>query len=172
MKLIMIAVISSDGFLTHGSDPNPSSWSSPEDIAHYRQTLRNFPVLIMGRTTYEMAKSTLPSEPLKVVLSSQALDPDGQNIRFVSGTPDTVIDSLETGYDRALLLGGAEVFKEFLAANTVDEILLTVEPVELNDGLRLFENWQLELSDLDYSQQDSRPLNQSGTILYTYKRKL
>lgn len=164
MKITMIVVISEDGFITKGTDPNPSSWSSPEDVAHYRASLREWPVLIMGSTTYRLAKSTLPKEPLKVVLSNETGTSAG-NTRFIAGKPTDIVQKLSDEFDRALLLGGAVVFKDFLAANVVDEILLTVEPVKLEDGICLFEDWRSELAELGFQEKSRKPLNPTGTVL-------
>lgn len=168
MKVTMIAVISQDGFLTSGNNPNPSSWTSPEDLEHYRNSLRAWPLLIMGRTTYELAKDTLPEEAEKAILSNQPLTKLVNKVQIMTGSPEDIVKSLAESHDKALLLGGGRVFTDFLEAGCVDEVLLTVEPLELRDGLRLFEDWQNELKELGFNQQTGKPLNQTGTILYTF----
>jgi len=53
MKIIMMAAISKDGFLTRGDEPNPSHWTSDEDKAHLQHMLAGHGLQVFGSKTYE-----------------------------------------------------------------------------------------------------------------------
>jgi dihydrofolate reductase len=64
-----------------------------------------------------------------------------------------------------------EYYAEFLKKHLVQQIQLTVESINLNSGIRLFQNWQEDIIDLSFQKISSKDLNAFGTVLYTYELK-
>ena len=77
--------------------------------------------------------------------------PARKNVEFYSGDLKTLVDEkLAPRYRNIWLVGGAMLCQRFLELGLVDEIKLTVAPVLLGEGLRLFggspmeERWSLK----------------------------
>jgi riboflavin biosynthesis pyrimidine reductase/pyrimidine deaminase RibD-like protein len=97
------------------------------------------------RRAERVAKGLGPS-PLRVVLSSRALDPaarvltvgrDLADTLVLGGAPEEVLGELAGhGVLRLMVEGGAAVHREFLAAGLVDELQLAVAPRLVGDGPR------------------------------------
>ena len=79
-----------------------------------------------------------------------------ESIEFYSGDLNTLVDEkLAPRYRNIWLVGGAMLSQHFLEQGLVDEIRLTIAPVLLGEGLRLF----------DGSQKDKR-WNLKNVIAY------
>ena len=62
-----------------------------------------------------------------------------ESVEFYSGDLKTLVDvKLAPRYRNIWLVGGATLCQRFLSLGLVDEIRLTIAPVLLGDGLRLF----------------------------------
>jgi dihydrofolate reductase len=168
-QITLIAVMSSDGFITRGEEPNPGSWASAEDTQHYRHTLTRYPLLIVGGTTYRYARSSFPSDVKKLVLTTKDT-PSTPDTIYASGQPAEVIKRYASSYSKALLVGGGDTYRAFLEASLVHDMLLTVEPVILKRGIRLFIDWQKDTLAFGFRIVKKTPLNPSGTILYRLQK--
>ena len=105
-------------------------YSMKADLAHFRKTTTTTTVpnrknlLVMGRNTWE----SLPRKPL----------PDRENLVMTSRhilntiTKVDAYDVLEYGYSHSVeleniyIIGGSQVYKDFLEKSLVDEIIATV----------------------------------------------
>ncbi len=146
MQVILVAVISLDGCLTRHDSPGVSSWASADDQRHFRETLRSCDASIMGSATYLAARdhlrANLASERLRVVMSRTperfATDAVAGKLEFTSSSPVQLVDRLRgDGFQRCALLGGGQIYSEFLATDLVDSIVLTIEPRIFGTGIRL-----------------------------------
>lgn len=80
-----------------------------------------------------------------VVVTGKILPSTRQSVEFYSGDlKNLVIEKLAPRYRNIWLVGGAMLSQSFLALDLVDEIRLTLAPVLLGDGLRLFGDSQAE----------------------------
>jgi len=171
----MVAAMSKDGFLSKGDDPNPAHWTSLEDKRHYRSLVESFTLQVMGRTTYDSYDFPTKSNILKVVLTTNPekykKDQILGELEFHTATPAEFVNKYESDYAEALVLGGANVYQQFIDQEIVDEIYITIEPVFHGSGVSLYG----EAHDLDELLQDfrlvhSKKLNNNGTILNRYKK--
>lgn len=112
MNLALVVAVAENGVIgAEGSIP----WHYPEDLARFKRRTIGHPV-IMGRRTFESIVERL-GEPLpgrtNVVLSRQDLDlPEGAG---QAGSIEEAIDiAAETGTDVAYVVGGADVYEQFL----------------------------------------------------------
>ncbi len=175
MHVILIAVISLDGRLTPPGQEGPG-FASDEDQAWYRQVLQDFDGAIMGRTTFETARDDIlasnRSRFFRLVATHAperfAGDRRPGALEFASGTPRTLLDTLASrGCTRCALLGGGHVYRDFLDADLVDALWLTVEPVILGGGTPLADGGTVR--DGRYRLGEMRLLG-PDTLLLNYHR--
>lgn len=145
MQVILIAVISLDGRLTLPGRPGPG-FASAEDQAWFHRVLQEFDCAVMGRTTYETAREEILASPrrdfLRLVATRTperfAHDLRPGAVEFTAGTSDQVVQDLaRRGFARCALLGGGQIYREYLDAGLVDALWLTLEPVVLGGGTPL-----------------------------------
>lgn len=109
----------------------------------------------MGSKTYEEA--VLRAWPYGnkgvYVLSSRGLKLERKNVSFHSGDLEALVDKvLRKKHQNIWLVGGPLLANTFLCKGWVDEIVLSILPILLGDGILLFDNigieQQLHLKDV------------------------
>jgi dihydrofolate reductase len=122
---------------------------SQEEIAAF---LKSIDCYVLGSRTYEHALELgwpYGNTPT-VVVTSRELPSAKKSVEFYSGDLKTLVDvKLAPRYRNIWLVGGAMLCHRFLELGLVDEISLTIAPVLLGDGLRLFgslpeQRWNLK----------------------------
>ncbi len=142
-------VSSLDGFIA--SKDNSVSWLdspgsvyeagvsvSAEDAAAFLKTIDCY---VLGSRTYEHALELgWPyGDTPAVVVTGRKWPPARKSVEFYSGDLQTLVDvKLAPRYRNIWLVGGAMLCQRFLELGLVDEIRLTMAPVLLGEGLRLF----------------------------------
>ena len=108
---------------------------------------------VLGSRTYEHALELgWPyGDTPTVVVSGREWPPARKSVEFYSGDLKTLVDAkLAPRYRNIWLVGGAMLCRRFFELGLVDEIKLTIAPVLLGEGLRLFggslteEKWDLK----------------------------
>jgi dihydrofolate reductase len=108
---------------------------------------------VLGSRTYEHALELgWPyGDTPAVVVTGRKLSSTRTSVEFYSGDLKTLLhEKLAPRYRNIWLVGGAILSQRFLELGFVDEIRLTIAPVLLGDGLRLFggspaeERWDLK----------------------------
>jgi dihydrofolate reductase len=128
--------------------------------------------LIMGSTTYDFVASLGPwpydDKPV-FVFTRRTLTPASSNVFFVSGDPLQVIHSVAfTQFKKVWLVGGSALIASCQKKNCIDEYILTILPVLLGHGLRLFaspiaEQWLSAISCQQF---------EGGVLQVQYRRKV
>jgi dihydrofolate reductase len=98
---------------------------------------------VLGSRTYEHALQIgWPyGDTPTVVLTSRELPSTRKSVEFHSGDLQRVVEEiLAPRYHNIWLVGGAILCQSFLRLDLVDEIRLSIVPILLGDGLRLFDN--------------------------------
>ena len=96
---------------------------------------------VLGSRTYEHALELgWPyGDTPTVVVTGRKLPSARKSVEFYSGDLKTLLDEkLAPRFRNIWLVGGAMLCQRFLELGLVDEIRLTIAPVLLGDGLRLF----------------------------------
>jgi dihydrofolate reductase len=172
MKVIMVAVISSNGKLTRGEDPDIYKWTSREDQDFFFSFIKRSSLIVMGSGTYNSIKSKLKTQKskLRIVLTRRPDVYKSEQIRgqleFSSEKPPALVRRLSKTYKQMLLVGGSAVYSSFMKENLVDEIYLTIEPLVFGSGKDLFEKGSFESS---FNLVSFKKLNKQGTLLLKYK---
>jgi len=113
---------------------------SEEEVATF---LKSIDCYVMGSRTYEHALQLgWPYGDTPVVVVTTRKWPQAstrKSIEFYSGDLKTLVDDkLAPRYRNIWLVGGAMLSQRFLELGLIDEIKLTIAPVLLGEGLRLF----------------------------------
>ena len=157
--------MTADGKIAKTSDHFPD-WTSKEDKKYFFETTKKHGVVLMGEKTFftlspkpknntsDMANKNgnnsgsfgegqafpkpLPGR-LNVVFTLEKNPRKQEDVKWVSGEPEKVLEDLEKmGYQSAILGGGAYLNTQFLKKKLIDEIWLTIEPKIFGDGLGIF----------------------------------
>jgi len=146
-KLTLVAVQSLDGCITRG-DTSGVGFASRADQDWFKSILPGFDSAIMGRRTYEAARTHILEsidrrpERLRIVATRhpEAWRADHRPgvLEFTDLSPSGILDDLaRRGRHNTILLGGAVINRLFLSKDLVDHLWLTVEPVLFGTGQRL-----------------------------------
>lgn len=171
MRIIMVAAVSADGFIAD-KNGNVTDWTSTEDKEFFSQIKTEYPLIVMGSTTYDKLPKPLSAEPKRIVLTSNPpryFKDSSDSVMFVDFSPIEFYEKFSKEYETCLHLGGSRAYDSFLKEGLIDEIYLTHEPTVLGGGTPIVSSGKLELSAFD--QIESRPLNDQGTILEHYVKK-
>ena len=113
--------------------------------------------LIFGRKTYEIIKD--PKEydisPIKNVykiIVSKNKNLKSKNKFFFVKSPKEALSIAKTlGFKEVLLAGGGNINSEFMKLGLVDEIFLNINPVIVNNGIKVFgeSNFEYKLKLLE-----------------------
>lgn len=147
-KVTLHVVASLDGFIarkdntvswleTQGKVYEAGATVSAEEATAFLQTIDCY---VLGSRTYEHALELgwpYGDKPT-VVLTRRKLSSAKSSVEFHSGDLRSLMEQLRSRYRSIWLVGGAMLGQQFLELGLVDEIRLTIAPVLLGDGLRLF----------------------------------
>jgi dihydrofolate reductase len=148
-RTVTLHMVSSlDGFIA--KKDNSVSWMdstsvyeagvsiSDEEVATFLKTIDCY---VLGSRTYEHALELgWPyGDTPAVVVTGRQWPTARKSVEFYSGDLKTLVDGkLAPRYRNIWLVGGAMLCQRFLELGLVDEIRLTIAPVLLGEGLRLF----------------------------------
>jgi dihydrofolate reductase len=148
-RVTLHVVSSLDGFIA--KKDNSVSWMegsgsayeagvsiSEEEAATFVQAIDCY---VLGSRTYEHALELgWPyGDTPTVVVTGRELPKARESVEFYSGDLETLVKTrLAPRFRNIWLVGGALLCQRFLELGLVDEIRLTIAPVLLGDGLRLF----------------------------------
>lgn len=111
----------------------------------YYEFVRDIDTVIMGWNTYHQIVTELSPDEwiykdmLSIVMTHRDILP-GENIRFVNGDICELVLSLKNSEGGGIwICGGAGVIGPLVRSNLIDRYHISVIPVILGDGIRLFE---------------------------------
>ncbi len=119
---------------------------SQEDIEKFIKTIDCY---VMGSKTYEHALELgwpYGDKPV-IVVTNRDLKTNKENVTFYSGNLDQLVNNqLKPKYKSIWIVGGTMLAKDFIRAALVDDIIISIMPIILGDGILFF----------DYIQQEYR----------------
>jgi dihydrofolate reductase len=130
-----------------------------EDAAWLEEMVTRAGAVVGGRGTYEAAGHWGDENPwglpFFILTHRPEEQPPGDAFTFVSGIKDAIERAREAAGDKDVnLMGGADVIRQALDEDLVDELTIIVAPVVLGGGKRLFEGFtkSLELEHIGVRQ--------------------
>lgn len=177
MQVVLIAAVSLDGRITRPGEAG-AGFASPEDQVWFRGALHEFDCTVMGRVTFDTIPGDLPPgraggpRRLRIVMTRRPENHAAQAVpgltEFTADPPAQIVERLRArNHRRCALLGGGQIYQQFLDADLVDALWLTLEPVVLGHGGTPF---------IDGAVRDGRcvlsemRLLAASTILLDYRR--
>ncbi|MET0779481.1 MAG: dihydrofolate reductase [Candidatus Saccharimonadales bacterium] len=171
MRIALAAVVSLDGRLTRGDDPNSHAWTSIEDWRIFVELRSKHDALIMGRETYELIKPEPEAGTHRVVVAVHPELYKGMQVKdqleFMKPDPAVIIAELaKRGRKRVLIAGDSTITYRFLKAGLVDDLYVTFEPVLFGAGNTFMAGPQA--LDVKARLKSVKKLNEQGTLLAHY----
>ena len=174
-KLILYISMSLDGFIS--TKDNDVSWLSivekeNEDYG-YNKFIKTVDTYIVGRTTYEtiltLTGGDFPASKMFdcYVITRQKRE-NIDNITFYNGDIETLVKELKSKKGKNIYCdGGSEIVKLLMQKNLIDTYIVSVIPIILGDGKRLFlgETPTIELNTCKTKQYDT------GLVELQYNKK-
>ena len=172
MRCSVFIATSVDGFVAGPNDELDwlASVERPGEDYGYEAFKGTIDVLVMGRRTYEVVLGfpewRYEGTPV-LVLSKSLKDSDMRHgaERFVGSPTELVAELRARGVKRAYI-DGAAVIRSFLDARLVDDLTISVIPVILGRGIRLFGDEALLKHDLVVEESRAFP---SGLVQTVYQ---
>jgi dihydrofolate reductase len=169
-KVILYLAASLDLFIADkngGVDwlPQPNA----EDLFGFKSLMRRISVIIMGRHSYQQilgfGEWAWPDKHT-YVFTSQNLTTELSCVTFIQDNPKAFMEKIKLTHPNAdiWLLGGAELAHSFAQNGLIDEVILTLIPVTLGDGIKL----QLDCDNFTLSGEN---YCRDGMIQKIYARK-
>jgi dihydrofolate reductase len=152
-KTILYIASSLDGYIA-GKDDD-LSWLGPyEDVDYgYEAFFSTIGAIIEGRRTYdiEIKNGWEHAHPVPLFVLSKDIPVRKAARSDVVFTHDDIARVLAAARERAepkdvWIEGGANVAQQFINRGLVDELMLTLVPVFLGEGIRLFDNVHVRAS--------------------------
>ena len=144
-KIILYIASSLDGYVARGN--GNIDWLPQSDISGYDKFYKTVDTIIMGKTTYDQVLTfgEYPYKDKKSYVFTRRNDKKkDENVEFVSNLDEFVKDILPNLDGNIWLVGGGQIISSFLNHGMVNEIVLSIVPVILGQGIPLFKNIQNE----------------------------
>lgn len=172
IKTVLVVDSSINGVISRAEGSGEGSWNSPEDGVHYKSTITEIGVCIMGRTSFEViggknydgVKHWVMTNKPELLANTHGND----NVAYTNKPYQELLDEIAgEGYSKVAVLGGSKVYTEMLSLNFIDEMIITVEPVVLKAGVPFVGN---EVSESKWQLINYSKLNERGTLVLTYAK--
>jgi dihydrofolate reductase len=170
-KLILYIAASLDGYIAKPNDDLSflSRVQKKGEDYGYNDFISTVDTVILGRKTYDWVLnqvSEFPHADKEAYIITRKEKPKKGNITFYTGNLKDLISRLKIKVGKNIFCdGGAEIVNELLKEKLFDELIISVIPVLLGNGTRLFQN--------DKPEQDLRLLSankfDTGLVQLHYK---
>ncbi|HEY1813529.1 MAG TPA: dihydrofolate reductase family protein [Kofleriaceae bacterium] len=137
----------------------------PVDEAHgYAAFFASIDTIVVGRGTYDVVLgfADYPYAGKRVIVMTHRPAELRPGVELFAGTPSELVARLG---DSHVYVDGANVISQFFAANLIDDVTLSIVPIVLGGGIRLFSGGEGE-HRLELTKQLSWP---SGLVQHRYR---
>jgi dihydrofolate reductase len=173
MKFTYYVASSLDGYIA--KEDGDVSWLEELDIsmedAGYDEFYSTVDALVMGRKTYEMIVSLgrwpYGDKPVWVCSSNNITPIEGSNFQ-VGSTPEEAYNAAsEMNIKHLWLVGGGSLASSFLDNNLLTNISLSLMPILLGSGIKLFGSLPSPMK----IKKESQKAHESGMVQLEYTMK-
>ncbi|MBU1099594.1 MAG: dihydrofolate reductase family protein [Bacteroidetes bacterium] len=156
MKIVLYIAASIDGYIARvdGKVDWLDKFTGTEEDYGYYDFYENIDALIMGSNTYKEILNFDVDWPYAgkptYVVSNSSPSSDNEDVILIPNDLEGVMKILEENNHKVVwLVGGGRLVSSTMSMNLIDEIILSIMPTTLGDGIRLFNS--SKDFDLDYS---------------------
>jgi len=149
-KVILFIAASLDGYIAKTGD-NMDFLSIVEQKGEdygYNEFIKTVDTVILGRKTFDWVMKQVPQFPhadKDTYIITRTARPDDGKIKFYTGDLKELVLTLKAGNGKNIFVdGGAEVVHSLLKEKLVDEFYISVIPILLGEGVRLFKDGRPE----------------------------
>lgn len=160
MIVSAIAAIGKDGVIGRGGR---LPWHLPDDLRRFRSITWGKPI-IMGRTTYESLGRALPGRT-NIILTRQP-SYAAAGCSMAASPTEALTLAAATGSEEAVIIGGGEVFRQFLPR--CERIYLTVVEGEF-EGDAYFPVSVLDSPDWEVIHEERHPADARNGFDTSYR---
>jgi len=172
MKYRLIAVVSNDGYIARCSGDTPNLWTSKEEQIKFKKDIKDCMWSVMGRKTHELSYDI---KKKRIIFSTSVKKYKLINKNHIFINPSevpfqTIIDLIKP-IPILCILGGTSVHDYFLDKNLINELVITVEPINFYKGLKLFSKLKWEEFPMNFIRKGFKivtknKINKKGTKYY------
>lgn len=149
-KVIVYIATSLDGYIAKPND-DLSFLSIVEHEGEdygYDDFIKSVDTVILGRKTYDWVVSQVPEFPHQdkksFVITRTARPNIGKTIFYTGKLKELIYTLKNEGGKNIFVDGGAEVVNELLKENLIDEFIISIIPVLVGNGTKLFKDGRPE----------------------------
>ena len=149
-KVILYIATSLDGYIAKTND-DLSFLSIVEQEGQdygYADFVKTVDVVIVGRKTYDKVISMgfdFPHADKEAYIVTRTPRPNIGSVKFYSGNLKSLIDRLKSENGKNIFCdGGAEIVNELLKGDLIDEFIISVIPILVGNGTKLFKDGRPE----------------------------
>jgi dihydrofolate reductase len=150
----------------------PSGEASGVDKEIFDEGVSRTGAIIGGRSTYDAAEAWGGENPwdtpLFVLTHRTEDEPADGGFSFVSGLESALEQARTAAGDKDVgIMGGADTIRQALAGGHVDDLIVTIAPVVLGGGKRLFEGFD---RSVDLQQVEARQSEWATHLRYRVRK--
>lgn len=172
-KLVLFIAQSLDGYIATKDDSLDWLFKvEGEGDNGYSKFFETVDTVLMGKRTYdwvmEQGKGQFPYSNKDSYVFSRSSVTDTKDVTFVNGDIVDFTNNLkkEEGKD-IWIVGGGDILHTFIKEKLVDELIVTVAPTIIGEGIPLFKAGDYQL---DLSLRGTRTFNQFVELHYTVNK--
>jgi dihydrofolate reductase len=149
-KLILYIAASADGYIAQPND-DLGFLSMVEQEGQdygYADFIKTVDAVIVGRKTYDKVLSMgfdFPHADKDAYIITRTARPAIGNIKFYTDDLQTLVERLKSEAGKNIFCdGGAEIVHELFKLNLIDEMILSIIPIFVGNGTKLFKDGRPE----------------------------
>lgn len=146
-KLSLFIAASLDGYIAKPNDDLSFLKKVEKEGEDYGYTdfTANIDTIILGRKTYdyvlkEIGSSHYDNGQRDVYVITRTEKPSAGRTKFYTGSLRELVQQLKSDGKNIYCDGGAEVINELLNIHLIDEIIISIVPILVGKGIRLFKD--------------------------------
>lgn len=149
-KVILYIATSLDGYIAKPNDDLSFLSIVQQDGEDYGYShfLEAIDTVILGRKTYDWIMNQVPVFPhsnLTTYVITRSSKPNVGKINFYKGSLKELILKLKKEQGKNIFIdGGSEIVNELLKENLIDEFIISIVPVLIGNGIKLFNDGRPE----------------------------
>jgi dihydrofolate reductase len=171
-KVILYIATSLDGYIAKPNDDLSflSIVQQDGEDYGYREFVKSVDTVILGRKTFDWVMSQVPEFPhadKNSYIITRTVRPSVGKTNFYTGKLEYLISKLKAEQGKNIFIdGGAEIVNELLKKNLIDEFIISIIPILVGNGTKLFKDGRPEqILELVTTKQFDK-----GLIQLHYKR--